>query len=1406
MTQASLLALQLELAMGLSSTLDLEQLCRETLMTMLRRLELRGAAILRWRQDQLVEVVRIPRAHPVHHAAECAALASQAIDAPEPSIRLKRSVSPTTHEHLFWLPGFGVLVLDKHGDPLDPAAERALEPIAARLAVSARACMDHAQLAQSERRYAALIDHLQGVVFEGRVDASGRWRFDYVSARCQALLDVDPAQLRLDATELWRRLAPDAVEQLLQGLALGQVTRQEQELPTRDGRWLSWSAERVSAPDAQDPIWCGLIQDITPRRELEQLRRQHEQTRTSALLEMILDGVVGADAQGTITHWNQGAQHMLGFSAEQIVGEGLTRIMPTRFQQAHDQGMRHHLSSGQTRILGRPVELTAAHADGHEVPIELLVTRVGAGQDALFIGVMRAIAPRKRARPHDMTVMEYERSLRTTLELLSALSRSDAPSFLSSALEGVTSSLHVTRAILWTSEAPPPRLTQARLCGQPRPQAWPDTLSALDHPDYWAALGQQALLVIIDALRDPRVQTVYGPHGHEHDVASCLHVPVYMGETLTHVLWIESSAWRAWTPSEIALSVEVGALLSEHMKRQARDEVAREHLLQAQEQQERLNLLLASTSAILYAARLPDLRVEYVSDSVMTVLGYTPQQMTAPSFWSDALHPHDQTRVLTELETLWRTGFHIHEYRLRHADGSWRWLHDEVRLIQDPQGAPLRAVGASFDITERRRVEHKLQALLRTQEIIARTSTLFLSANPPSDVSIVEEALGELASQANADRGYIILLREEMLDNTHEWCAQGVSPQKQLLQRLPAQDYEIFLQQMRQDKTVYIPKVSELSAGDMTRQILEAQDIDSLLAVPLFMNHELFGFIGLDNPRNQELEPHELGELLRLFAESVLAGMRRVEDALAMRKLNAQLTQQTSLQQALIHLALHIQRAETREQLFELLRLQLSHRFGWTRISLLERERPWGQTCLLRLLNPHVHLNAPTLEEFAKGQHAQAHLHERQLAGSALEAAITQRQVISTRSSPRERYPDWRALHDVEGLDQFAVIPLLESDGVLGTLNMGRRGDSPSPEDLAGLVQLGTMIATRLTILNAQQELAQLNAQLEQRVRQRTAELAESEARFKELFEQAPQALLILDEQQRVIQANSQGQALLRDLYSEGAAPGFPSQSWPEQPQTRALLSWPAPSGASTQTLDLEVSSVMITRGLPQRIVSLTDVTDRQQSQRALMRSLQEKETLLKEIHHRVKNNLQIISSLLHMQSDRAVASETRQSMRESVYRIQAMALVHEQLYGMESLDAIELGRYIQDLVCSIQSSLMSEAKLTLLTRAPVLTKLEVAIPIGLILNELLTNALKYGSPRGPQPWELRVELNLSGTLVEVSVADQGQGLPPGFELRHAKTLGFQIVSALLRQLRATLDLERLDPGTKMTLRLDTSD
>ncbi len=220
-------------------------------------------------------------------------------------------------------------------------------------------------------------------------------------------------------------------------------------------------------------------------------------------------------------------------------------------------------------------------------------------------------------------------------------------------------------------------------------------------------------------------------------------------------------------------------------------------------------------------------------------------------------------------------------------------------------------------------------------------------------------------------------------------------------------------------------------------------------------------------------------------------------------------------------------------------------------------------------------------------------------------------------------------------------------------------------------------------------------------------------------------------------------------------------------------------------------------------VFTAMDITKRKKDAEQIQQDLQEKQVLLKEIHHRVKNNLQVISSLLNLQSDKIDDSEIAVVFNESKNRIYSMALVHEQLYKSDDLACIDMKYYIERLTRDLKNSFAPlkdiEYKINV---ENVFFDINQAIPCGLLLNELISNAFKHAFPNGDKG-AINISLVLHNeTDCKLTVQDDGVGIPNDFDIEKSDSLGMSLIYMLTKQLGGNLTVEN-DSGTKFLININ---
>jgi two-component sensor histidine kinase len=213
------------------------------------------------------------------------------------------------------------------------------------------------------------------------------------------------------------------------------------------------------------------------------------------------------------------------------------------------------------------------------------------------------------------------------------------------------------------------------------------------------------------------------------------------------------------------------------------------------------------------------------------------------------------------------------------------------------------------------------------------------------------------------------------------------------------------------------------------------------------------------------------------------------------------------------------------------------------------------------------------------------------------------------------------------------------------------------------------------------------------------------------------------------------------------------------------------------------------------------DITDRKEKEKKIRNSLKEKEVLLGEIHHRVKNNLAVISGLLFLQAEKTENEAGRNLLQQSQGRINSMAIVHELLYENHNFSSIDPDKYIDQLILHISNNLSTAGQdiTTNVTTDELQLDMNVAIPCALIINELLTNAYKYAF-EDSGTGSIDISLTKAGKDYQLIVEDDGKGLPEDFDLEESGSgLGMFLVQTLARQIQGKLDIST-EQGTRVAI------
>ena len=229
----------------------------------------------------------------------------------------------------------------------------------------------------------------------------------------------------------------------------------------------------------------------------------------------------------------------------------------------------------------------------------------------------------------------------------------------------------------------------------------------------------------------------------------------------------------------------------------------------------------------------------------------------------------------------------------------------------------------------------------------------------------------------------------------------------------------------------------------------------------------------------------------------------------------------------------------------------------------------------------------------------------------------------------------------------------------------------------------------------------------------------------------------------------------------------------------------------SGSTIPVEINShIFKLNGMDVSVSVARDITERKKNEKLVKRSLKEKELLLMEIHHRVKNNLMVISSLLNMQSRQIKDKEVLSLLKDSQSRARSMAIIHEKLYSSTDLKRINFGEYINDITEELFKTYSTNPNITLkMDVEDLMLDINTSIPLGLIVNEIVSNSLKYAFTH-EEKGTVTVKFHRKDKVYTLTVGDDGMGLPADLDLHNTQSLGMQLVTNLTEQLDGELKLD----------------
>jgi PAS domain S-box-containing protein len=345
-------------------------------------------------------------------------------------------------------------------------------------------------------------------------------------------------------------------------------------------------------------------------------------------------------------------------------------------------------------------------------------------------------------------------------------------------------------------------------------------------------------------------------------------------------------------------------------------------------------------------------------------------------------------------------------------------------------------------------------------------------------------------------------------------------------------------------------------------------------------------------------------------------------------------------------------------------------------------------------------------------------------------------------------------------------------------------------------------IISILGIWYLKREIARKTKHLEDEIsgrRQAQEKIRVSEIKYKKLFEVLPVGITVSDNAGNIVESNAVGEDILNISKEEFSKKNIDGEDWgiiktdgspmlsDDYASTRALkenrlisnVEMGLARGADDVTW-INVTATPIPLEGYGVVIAYIDISDRKKAEDQIKSSLEEKKTLLKELYHRTKNNMQVIIAMISLQTQNIEDEAILSMFNDTINRISTMALVHEKLYQTKNLSEINLKEYFTDLIELLISDYpgISEQITVQYEMEPIMVTIDTAIPCGLIMNELLSNVFKHAFPEN-QPGEIQIHLKEKDDGIDLRFKDNGVGLPEGFDCKETESMGIKTIMAL---------------------------
>ena len=676
-----------------------------------------------------------------------------------------------------------------------------------------------------------------------------------------------------------------------------------------DNGWLYVSVPQSIAQDADlhnlfsetcDDIAAALwSHDVEAEREQMNATLQEREEQFRVLFDHAGNGITVVSTDGTIKYFNQRAAWALGYDHDEFRQLTVFDLVSTIQTFEQFQAIAEKITADQPYTF----ESRMRRKDGSTLAVEATVSKLEVQGETQYVAVTRDITFRKRA--------EEEREL--TLRLMSEIQQADNLKSLLQQISAILQEWTACQAVgirLKTDDDYPYLETRGF------DESYIDAVNFIcqsSEASSDANLNKIPICLCGDVLRghyDTSLDcftengSFYASHVSEQ-VQECQYqewlkqggnkirnqclesgfesialIPLRQGDMPFGLIQLNDPSPHHFTMEQIHTLERVALQIAMGIRQLRTADHVRELLLWQEE-------LVRSANIGLWDWDLPKNEVWY-SPEWKQQIGYEDSEISN-SFdeWRQRVHPDDLDPALDTINRFLeeRPPKFESEFRLQHKDGSYRWILAQGSLLSGPDGEKNRMVGSHIDITRLKQAEETLQRRSEFERLVAEISSLLAGSTSQQIDHVIDDALARLGSFSQTDRAFLFRASDDgqFISNTHEWCAEGISPQIEILQNIPRAELPWFFEQLDRLDCIVVNRLDDLPPeAQATREILERQSIQSLTIIPIASNNKLVGFMGFDAVKQPREWTEEDKNLLRLIGETFVHVIERqqVEEAL----------------------------------------------------------------------------------------------------------------------------------------------------------------------------------------------------------------------------------------------------------------------------------------------------------------------------------------------------------------------------------------------------------------------------------------------------------------------------------------------------------------------------------------------